>query len=501
MKFLEKPIAGLLSLKAQLIFIMGVATLCGLLIGTSWYQSRLMWNEYLGNAFSAGVSLSEHFNAINTQTLDEQSIFNIPNFTVSSVLPTKITSADNSVSLRFADLPAAYIVTSLSLLVDQGNSAFEGERLGVRIFSPNKRYELRTIENTGGIGLASRLGVLVKTLASECGASTLFLQASANYWLRIEGADIWGCKATPADLRLPALLFSIVILIIATYFAINRAEILERLAVRIKHAAINGQYQPLPLKGPTEIRQLTHAVNTLFTHERERLEQRATLLSGVSHDLGTPATRLKLRAALISDIDLRQKLNKDIDHMTQMIDGVLTYARGEISDEARRSVSMVALVQSLVDDYADMGQPVSLASIKDIVLTRASSIFTTREKHPELLLSSQTLLVCDCRPNQIRRALSNLVDNALKYGKSATLSLKADAQEISICVCDEGGMIEPINIEAYIGAFKRGENATIHKGVGLGLTIVTSIARSHGGRVGFESFENGSKISLVLPRS
>lgn len=501
MTFRENLVSVFRSLLAQLIFIVILASFCGLLVGIVWYQSRLMWNEYLNEAFSSGVTLSEQIMAINQSSLDQQFFLQISGFSISAEKPKRIITSDNSLSLRFADLPAYVYETQLSLLFNQGASIFEGNRLGIRIFSPNKRYELSAIENTNGIGLATRLGDVVKTLANSCGASIMFVEAGSEYWLRIEAADIWGCAATPPDWRLPVLLFSGIVLIIIVSFAMRRAEIFELLALRIATSARNGQYQPLELEGSNEARKITSAVNKLFTNERERLEQRALLLSGVSHDLGTPATRLKLRTALIADQQLRQKLDADIDHMTDMIEGVLNYTRGEISSEPRRQVSMVALVQSLVDDYADTGQPVTLEPIKDIVITKASSIFDSSVEHSDFFMTNQTRLLCYCRPNQVRRALTNLIDNAIKYGKSATLLLNACAENVTISVCDEGGSAGPVDLKAYTAAFERGENAAIHKGVGLGLTIVAGVARSHGGQLNFKNYERGSRVSLSLPRS
>ncbi len=489
------------TLKAQLILILAVSALCGLLVGATWYHSRLMWKEHLADAFAAGVALAEQITALDPDTLDESFSRTTRHFSMTAVRPETITTADNSLSLKFPGASPSAFETGLSLQLGPGRAAFEGDRIAVRILSSARRYELGTIENTGSPGLASRMGMLVKALARTCGDPVLFIQAPDPYWLRVEGQKVWGCNAAPPDWRLPALLFSAVTLMIVFHFAINRTEIVEALARQINKAARTGQYQPLVPRGPREIRKVIRAINRLFTHERKRLEQRARLLSTISHDLGTPATRLKLRTALIADETLRRKLDKDIDHMTGMIEGVLTYARGEISSEPRRSVSMVALVQSLVDDYADTGQPVSLEPVAEIPLKRARSIFSTGGKRNDMQISAHERMLCQCQPNQIRRALSNLIDNALKYGKSATLHLEANAGELTICVCDEGSAAGPVDLEALVGAFKRGENATLHDGVGLGLSIVSSIVRAHGGRLEFQSLENGSRVCLSLPRS
>ena len=492
--------AGLGSLRVLFIAALVIATSAGLFAGTVWYQSRLVWKEHLHDAFSAGVVLSEQISAIDPAVLDEDYIIQIPGFSIEAVKPQKVVAADNSVSLRFPDLVAPTFETRFSLLFDQGLSTFEGNRLSLRVFSSDRRYDSGSIEISEGSGLGSRMGALVRALASNCGEPVLFVQTTSEFWFRIEGSEIWGCQSAPPDWRLPALLLSGVIFIVLGSLALNSTDQLERLAKNITSSSKTGQYHPLEPAGPIEARNITAAVNRFFANERERLEQRALLLSGISHDLGTPATRLKLRTALIEDRVLRNKLDADIDNMTEMIEGVLTYARGEISSEQRRQVSMVALVQSVVDDYADTGQPVVLEPVEQMVLKSASSIFSTAGETHQVHLTSKLRLLCQCRPNEVRRALTNLIDNAIKYGKSARLLLEADADEVSISIMDEGGSSSPPDLTSFTAPFERGANAAHRGGVGLGLTIVANIMRTHGGRLLFERVENGIRVKMVLPR-
>lgn len=224
------------------------------------------------------------------------------------------------------------------------------------------------------------------------------------------------------------------------------------------------------------------------------------LLSGISHDLGTPATRLKLRTALIEEKDLREKLDRDIDQMTDMIDGVLSYTRHEMDTEAPRKISMRSLVTSIVDDYQDIGQPVHLVAHDQVNLERLGSVFNQTSENTHILIRDHQRVLCRCKPNAIRRALTNLIENALKYGGEARVELTSSADEFTVTVTDRGlhGMVE--NPERMVEPFVRGENVHLQKGAGLGLTITNSVVKGHGGTLSFEQLPEGLLVRMTLPR-
>ena len=114
------------------------------------------------------------------------------------------------------------------------------------------------------------------------------------------------------------------------------------------------------MEGPKELRTMIEAINNYLEIEQESLSRRANFLSGVSHDLGTPATRLRLRAQTIKNTEIRDKLNSDIDQMTGMIESVLLYTQSEMKLEELRQISLHSLVDSVVSDFQDANQPVKL---------------------------------------------------------------------------------------------------------------------------------------------
>ena len=224
------------------------------------------------------------------------------------------------------------------------------------------------------------------------------------------------------------------------------------------------------------------------------------LLSGISHDLGTPATRLKLRTALIEDKVLREKLDRDIDQMTDMIDGVLSYTRHEMDLETPRKISMRSLVESIVDDYEDLGKPVTLSAPQQVNFERLGNVFSQSSESTRVLIRDHQRVLCKCRPNAIRRALTNLIENALKYGESAHVTLSATAEEFKIVVSDNGSHTTFDDPEKLLEPFVRGDNATLQRGAGLGLTITDSVVKNHGGILRFEQRSDGLDVIMELPR-
>jgi signal transduction histidine kinase len=241
------------------------------------------------------------------------------------------------------------------------------------------------------------------------------------------------------------------------------------------------------------------AVNAYRETERKHLAERALVLSGVSHDLGTPATRLKLRAELISDPDLRRKFEADIDQMTGIIESVLTYTRAELSTETARPVSLISLVDAVVADYADVGRPVTFDGSHKIVIEGGQSIFMSRRGRTEV--SEDVPVVLMARPIALQRALSNLIDNALKYGRRASVRIETDPAHAHVLVEDEGGPGALAELETMTAPFQRGQNATPIEGYGMGLTIASTIALEHGGGLTFEPGRNGVIARLTIARS
>jgi signal transduction histidine kinase len=214
---------------------------------------------------------------------------------------------------------------------------------------------------------------------------------------------------------------------------------------------------PLPETGSIEMKRAAHAFNTMQDKLRALIENRTRMLAALSHDLRTPLTLLRLRAENVENAEERDKMLSTIAEMDAMIGATLQYAREQATDEPRRATDITALVQSLVDDMADAGLDVTMAPAAPVQLA--------------------------CQPAALKRALTNLVDNAIKYGKRARLSLTEIPTALTIAVDDDGPGIPEDQLQRVLQPFYRVEGSRSREtgGVGLGLAIAQAVVEAQGG--------------------
>lgn len=240
---------------------------------------------------------------------------------------------------------------------------------------------------------------------------------------------------------------------------------------------------PLAESGPVEVRRAAEAFNFMQKRLRQLVVERGRALAAVSHDLRTPLTRMRLRAELVDDPLLQQKLNADIDTMHAMVNGILAYLRGLEDTEPAQPINMEALLHSIVEDERSLGRPVNL-------IERASA-----EAPPPPYAGKLSVL---------RRAIGNLIDNAVAHGHSVTVRLHDTPNELRIVVDDDGPGIPDADLVRVTEPFVRldASRSLDTGGVGLGLAIVRDVAAYHGGQLILENrAEGGLRASLVLVRS
>jgi signal transduction histidine kinase len=229
--------------------------------------------------------------------------------------------------------------------------------------------------------------------------------------------------------------------------------------------------------GPREVARAATAFNAMQGRIQAHLAERTQILAAISHDLQTPLTRLRLRSELIDDTVLRDKLLADLDAMQALVREGIAYARSAHSgSEAARSVDLHALLDSLVCDYTDAGQPVTLEGAEGLML--------------------------ETRPQALRRLITNLVDNALKFAGNAQLTAGRGEHGIFIAVRDDGPGIAPEELQAVMQPFYRVENSRSREtgGTGLGLAIAQQLAQALGGRLALRNREEGGlEARLTLP--
>ncbi|QCI65996.1 ATP-binding protein [Phreatobacter stygius] len=217
----------------------------------------------------------------------------------------------------------------------------------------------------------------------------------------------------------------------------------------------------LPERGPREVRQLAHAMNQMQARISKFVAERTRMLAAVSHDLRTPITRLRLRAEFMDDQGQRTGMLADLDQMETLVRGTLSYLRDGRGGEPLMPTELPSILMAIRDQYSDMGVSVPYDG-------------------PEALR-------LDIRPNEIQRAVTNLVENALKYAGSARMRLGiAPDGGVAIEVEDDGPGIPDGERDQMQEPFARGDAARTlsnDTGFGLGLTIARAIAEGHGGRL------------------
>ncbi|VAW21549.1 hypothetical protein MNBD_ALPHA12-175 [hydrothermal vent metagenome] len=281
----------------------------------------------------------------------------------------------------------------------------------------------------------------------------------------------------------PRFLLAFVVMTIVvsalSVWAVRRStEPLARFARASERLGRDMNSPDMPEDGPREVNRAARAFNDMQKRLRRLINDRTQMLAAVSHDLRTPVTRLRLRAEFIEDGEQRKKMLNDLAQMEAMITATLSFARLDSSDEPRKNLDLAGLVQSVCDDAAELGHDVTYNGPLGV------SFYG--------------------RPLALRRVFDNLVDNAFKYGKCARVTLAQKPDHIVVTIKDDGPGIPLSDIENVFDPFHRVETSRNRAtgGVGLGLAVVRSIIRGHGGEVTLSNLENGGLCATItLPLS
>ncbi|HEV7232870.1 MAG TPA: ATP-binding protein, partial [Sphingorhabdus sp.] len=268
------------------------------------------------------------------------------------------------------------------------------------------------------------------------------------------------------------ILLYIAVLIPLALVARRIARPLGKLTERVQRVGLAGEVEPMPSEGPNDVRQLIDSFNAMQARVSTLLGEKDVMLGAIGHDLKTPLAALRVRVESVEDDAEREKMAATIDEMVTILDDILMLARLGRSGEAVQSVDIGALAESVAGEFA-------------------SASFVEPERR----------IVADVRPVLLKRALRNLIDNAVTYGKSATVSVRQADGTTSVEIADDGPGISGSEIDAMFEPFARADASRNRAtgGSGLGLTIARAIARSHGGDVVLENrSERGLRASLSV---
>jgi len=272
-------------------------------------------------------------------------------------------------------------------------------------------------------------------------------------------------------------LMGLVVLVVSIWAIARVTAPLAAFAQAATALGKNLKAEPVRESGTREVRQATRAFNDMQTRLIRLIEGRTRMLAAISHDLRTPLTLLRLRVESAPECEDREKMLATINEMNGMIGSVLDLARSDASLENRRPMDLTALVESIVDDMKDAGFPVTMEPSSGVIY--------------------------ECYGAALKRAVTNLIDNAVKYGRTARVAICEVPTLLKIIVEDEGPGIPEHELGRVTEPFYRVEESRSREsgGAGLGLAIAGSVIEAHGGELKLANRrEGGLRAEVRLPR-
>jgi len=272
------------------------------------------------------------------------------------------------------------------------------------------------------------------------------------------------------------LILYIIVLLPLLWVGRRLARPLKHLTGSAQHFARTGAADAVDERGPGDVRNLTMAFNAMRARIIAMLDEKDRMLGAIGHDLRTPLASLRVRAESVEDEGERARMSETIDEMNRMLEDILSLARAGRSTEHPQKVDLSALADAVVEDFIELGAAVEMAdSARAVALVR---------------------------PQQIRRALRNLIENAIVYGDRAYVSVRQEGGMIRIAVADEGPGIAEDRMAEMLEPFTRLEGSRNREtgGAGLGLALVRAIMTEHQGELRLANRpEGGLEASLMLP--
>ncbi|MBR0972796.1 ATP-binding protein [Bradyrhizobium japonicum] len=274
------------------------------------------------------------------------------------------------------------------------------------------------------------------------------------------------------------LLFALIsVTMLGLWAAYALAAPLSSFAKAAENFSLDVAGEPLPERGPEEIRSVARALNRMHERIARLMSDRTRMLAAISHDLRTPITRLRLRAEFIEDEGNRKRMLIDLDQMRSMLESVLSLLRNDRKIEAVTLVDIASTLQLIADQFGDMGHVV----------------------HYDGPLSATAA----ARPDDLHRGVTNLVENAVRFGAEVTIRLQMSGTKLVIDVEDDGPGISDARKQEMLEPFVRGDDARTmdeSTGFGLGLSIARAIAIAHGGELSLHDREpHGLIVRMQLP--
>ncbi|WP_448502338.1 HAMP domain-containing sensor histidine kinase [Sphingomonas sp.] len=289
-------------------------------------------------------------------------------------------------------------------------------------------------------------------------------------WPRTERGLLW-------QLIAQTLVLYVIVLIPVLWIGRRVARPLNELTLRAQRFTPGEDSLPMAERGPPDVRALVAAFNGLSARVDAMLEEKDRMLGAIGHDLRTPLAALRVRIESVEDDADRERMADIIDHMHSMLEDILSLARLGRSSEPPTDTDLAALVDAVVDDFRDLGHDVAFEETARIRLR--------------------------LRPNLMRRAVRNLIENAVKYAGAVEVRLTVETGQVAIDIRDRGPGLPPDMLEAVFDPFVRLETSRNREtgGIGLGLALTRAIVRNAGGQVTLANRKGGGLLArIVLPQ-
>lgn len=326
-----------------------------------------------------------------------------------------------------------------------------------------------------GHGHSMRIGPMMHAAGAWRGMEVA-VQIAGGQWLSFASVLPETGPAVSRQFILSMAVMAVIILGVSVWAVRRVTAPLGEIAQAAERLGKDITAKPLAEIGTLEMRQAALAFNGMQARLRRFVEDRTRMLAAISHDLRTPLTSLRLRAEEVGNAGERECMLAAIDEMTMMVDATLAFARDEAAAAPRRKIDLTALVASVVDDMAATGRAATMAAAQSVIR--------------------------ECEPGALKRALSNLIDNAVKYGESAHVSIRALPGTVEIAVEDAGPGIPEGELTRVFQPFYRLEESRSREtgGTGLGLAIALSLVQAHGGEIVLANRpEGGLRATISLP--
>jgi signal transduction histidine kinase len=274
------------------------------------------------------------------------------------------------------------------------------------------------------------------------------------------------------------LLFAVIsVTLLGVWAARALTAPLSSFAKAAESFSLNGATAPLPERGPAEIRSVAKAFNRMRERITALIDDRTKMLAAISHDLRTPITRMRLRSEFIEDDGHRSRMLRDLDQMRSMLESVLSFLRNDRKLESMTLVDIATTLQLVTDQFADMGHKVAYDGPAHAMAT--------------------------VRPDDLHRSVTNLVENAVRFGAETTIRLRVSSDTATIDIEDDGPGISDARKDVMLEPFVRGDDARNMDeaaGFGLGLSIAHAIVMAHGGELSLNDRQpHGLMVRIRLP--